>query len=104
MVHQVNIKISEKKIRQKISKFCFVKKNSVNFEEISWIWIRIRIHFFFSADPGSGSASKLIGSLALYISIYICIQESKIEQNLGEFNKTNQDVLKIRIERGTTDG
>ena len=38
-----SIKKAEKK--RQIWKFCFVKKNSVNFKAITWIWIRI--HFFF---------------------------------------------------------
>ena len=56
-----SVKISEK-VRQKIRKFCFVKR-IVNLEELAWI----RLHFFSNVDPwsGSGSAAKLIGSKAL---------------------------------------
>ena len=55
MVHQV---LSEKN-KTKFENTAFLR-NSVNFKEITWI--RIWNHFFPSADPGSGSASKLNGS------------------------------------------
>ena len=45
------------KIRQKIRKFCFVKKIQYIFKEMTWI----RIHFLPVLNQGSGSASKLNG-------------------------------------------
>jgi len=54
------IKISKKKNKTKNLKIIFLLKKSAHLKEMTRFWIRI--HFFPSADPGSGSASKLNGS------------------------------------------
>ena len=69
------VKISEKK--KKIEKYFFVKKNSVNDLEPD------PDPFFSSADPGSGSASKLNGSYALLETK--CGEKRLFEEKINDF-------------------
>jgi len=48
MVYQVLERKQAKKIKQRIWKLVFVKKNSVNLYEMTWIRIRIKIKWILS--------------------------------------------------------